>query len=180
MISHSKLHFDEYLNSMLSKVHKTIVMLQKIQNILPCHSTLTICETLLRSQLDYDDAVYDQVFNESCLLESFLCNVVWAITYAIRVTNAYKLYQELYSNQIKFQLNHILTYFHSLISTNVVSSYSLHTDKEIPLLRVKHLFFNLLMHNVPKWSDTLLKCYSKCCIIFKVCLTNLEHYALKG
>ena len=76
MISHSKLHFDEYLNSMLSKVHKTIVMLQKIQNILPCHSTLTIRETLLRSQLDYDDAVYDQVFNESCLLESVLCNVV--------------------------------------------------------------------------------------------------------
>ena len=76
MILHSKLHFDEYLNSMLSKVHKTIVMFQKIQNILPCHSLLTICKTLLRSHLDYGDAVYDQVFNESCLLEPVLCNVV--------------------------------------------------------------------------------------------------------
>ena len=32
------------------------------------------------------------------------------------------------------------------------------------------------MHNVPKWSDTL----SKSCSIFKVYLTILEHYALKG
>ena len=103
MILHSKLHFDEYLNSMLSKVHKTIVLLQKIQNILPCHSLLTICKTLLRSHLDYDDAVYDQVFNESRLLESVLYNVVWAITCATRGTNVYKLYQESYSNQIKFK-----------------------------------------------------------------------------
>ena len=29
------------------------------------------------------------------------------------------------------------------------------------------------MHNVPKWSD-------KCCKIFKVCLTILGNYALKG
>ena len=57
MILHSKPHFDEYLNSMLSKVHKTIVMLQKIQNILPFHSLLKICKTLLRSHLDYDDAI---------------------------------------------------------------------------------------------------------------------------
>ena len=34
----------------------------------------------------------------------------------------------------------------------------------------------LLTHNVPKWSDTL----SKSCSIFKVCLTILRHYALKG
>ena len=35
------------------------------------------------------------------------------------------------------------------------------------------------MHNVAKWSDTFLKSYSKCCKIFKVCLTILGHYALK-
>ena len=39
---------------------------------------------------------------------------------------------------------------------------------------------NPLMHNVPKWSDTLQKSWSKCFKIFKVCLTILEHYALKG
>ena len=36
------------------------------------------------------------------------------------------------------------------------------------------------MHNIPKWSDTLLKSYCICCKIFKVCQTILGHYALKG
>ena len=40
--------------------------------------------------------------------------------------------------------------------------------------------FNPLMHNVPKWSDTLYKSCSIFCKIFKVCLTILGHYALKG
>ena len=39
---------------------------------------------------------------------------------------------------------------------------------------------NPLMHNVPKWSDTLLKSWNNCYKIFKVCLTILGHYALKG
>ena len=44
------------------------------------------------------------------------------------------------------------------------------------------LVFNSLMHNVSKWSDTLYKSAksAKCCKIFKVCLTILRHYALKG
>ena len=44
----------------------------------------------------------------------------------------------------------------------------------------RYLHSNSLMHNVPKWSDILLKSYSKCCKIFKVCLAILRHYALKG
>ena len=40
--------------------------------------------------------------------------------------------------------------------------------------------FNPLMHNVPKWSNTLLKSCSKWYKISKVCLTILQHYALKG
>ena len=40
--------------------------------------------------------------------------------------------------------------------------------------------FNPLMLNVPKWYDTLLKSCSICCKIFKVSLTILGHYALKG
>ena len=39
---------------------------------------------------------------------------------------------------------------------------------------------NPLMNNVLKWLDTLQKSCSKCCKIFKVCLTILRHYALKG
>ena len=38
---------------------------------------------------------------------------------------------------------------------------------------------NSLIDNVPKWSDTFLKPCSKCCWIFKVCLTILGHYTLK-
>ena len=43
---------------------------------------------------------------------------------------------------------------------------------------------NPLIHNIPKWSDTLWsdtpKWPGKCCKINKVCLTILRHYALKG
>ena len=39
---------------------------------------------------------------------------------------------------------------------------------------------NPLMHNVPKWSDALLKSCSKCRKIFKLRLTMLGHYVLKG
>ena len=39
---------------------------------------------------------------------------------------------------------------------------------------------NPLLRNVIKWSDTLLKFYSKCCKIFKVCLTILGHCEVKG
>ena len=37
-----------------------------------------------------------------------------------------------------------------------------------------------LMHNVPKWLDTLQKSCRKCCKTFKVCLTIFGRYALKG
>ena len=42
------------------------------------------------------------------------------------------------------------------------------------------VFFNPLLRNVVKWSDTILKSCSKCCKIFKVCLTILRHYEVKG
>ena len=39
---------------------------------------------------------------------------------------------------------------------------------------------NTLMYNVLKWSDKLEKSCPKCCKIFKVCMTMLGYYALKG
>ena len=39
---------------------------------------------------------------------------------------------------------------------------------------------NPLLRNVAKWSDTLKKSCSKCCKIFKVCLTILQHCEVKG
>ena len=38
---------------------------------------------------------------------------------------------------------------------------------------------NPFMHNVPKWSDTLQKSYTKCSKIFKVCLTIFGRCVLK-
>ena len=37
-----------------------------------------------------------------------------------------------------------------------------------------------LMHNIPKLLVTLKKSCNNCCKIFKVCLTILRCYALKG
>ena len=37
--------------------------------------------------------------------------------------------------------------------------------------------FNPLIHNIPKWSDTITILQQK---IFNVCLTILGHYVLKG
>ena len=44
----------------------------------------------------------------------------------------------------------------------------------------ENLNFNPLLRNVVKWSDTLLKCCSICCKIFKVCLTILRYCEVKG
>ena len=46
--------------------------------------------------------------------------------------------------------------------------------------RLPDKVFNSLIYNVPKWSNTLQKSRSICCEIFKVRLTILGHYALKG
>ena len=51
---------------------------------------------------------------------------------------------------------------------------------EHPFLNLLQFLVNPLMHNVPKWSDTVKRFCSKCCKIFKVCLAILGHYALKG
>ena len=53
---------------------------------------------------------------------------------------------------------------------------------EFLTIEVLHITYkiNPLLHNVVKWSDTLLKSCSKCCKICKVCLTILRHCEVKG
>ena len=48
LILYSKLHFNEHINTVLSKVNKMIALLQKFQHILPRHSLLTIYKTSFR------------------------------------------------------------------------------------------------------------------------------------
>ena len=56
--------------------------------------------------------------------------------------------------------------------SNIVSLYFLMSQHFYKGFRGLHNIFNPLMHNVPRWSGTLL--------IFKVCLTISGHYALNG
>ena len=46
--------------------------------------------------------------------------------------------------------------------------------------KICHKCVEQLMHNLPKWPDTLQKSCSMCRKIFIVCLTISEHHPLKG
>ena len=63
LILDSKLDFNEHINTVLSKVHKMVALLRKVQHILPRHSLLTIYQTFMRPHLDYGDDIYYKVFN---------------------------------------------------------------------------------------------------------------------
>ena len=97
MILDVKLNFQEHIKNLLTKVNKTIGLLQKLQNILPRGSLLTIFKSFLRPHLDYRDAIYDQSFNNTFhqKMESIQYNTALAITGAIRGSSREKLYQEL-------------------------------------------------------------------------------------
>ena len=82
---------------MINKANKAIEIIRKLNNILPCHSLLTIYRSFVRPDLDYGDVIYDQAGNESVSskIERVQYNVSLAITGAIRGTFQEKLYQEL-------------------------------------------------------------------------------------
>ena len=47
------------LDTKLTKVNETIVLLRKLQNILPRGSLLAIFKLFVRPHLDYGDVIYD-------------------------------------------------------------------------------------------------------------------------
>ena len=61
----SKLNFHENISSILSKVNKLNPVLWKLQTVLSRHSLLTIYNAFIRTHLDYNDVIYDKIFNES-------------------------------------------------------------------------------------------------------------------
>ena len=103
MIFDSKLTFDEHLKSVLKKVSKAVGLLRKFQGILPRTSSITIYKSFARPQLDYNDIIYDQTFNESFhqRIESIQYNAEIAITGARRGASSEKLYQELGLESLK-------------------------------------------------------------------------------
>ena len=97
VILDTKLNFQEHIESILSKVNKTIELLRKLQNILPPASLLKIFESIGRPHLDYVDVTYDQSYHNAFhqQMKSMQYNAALAITCAIRGFSRKKLYQEL-------------------------------------------------------------------------------------
>ena len=89
------LPFDIHIKTILTKLNRTLGLLQKFQQVLPKPSLITLYKAFTRPHLDYGDVVFDQVFNNSFhqRSESVQYNASLAITGAIRGTFKEKLYQ---------------------------------------------------------------------------------------
>ena len=97
MILDSKLIYVNHLQSVFSRVNKTIGLLRKFEPALPRKSLVTISKSFIRPHLDYGDVIYDRVYSESFHqnLESPQYSAAITITGAIRETSSEKLFQEL-------------------------------------------------------------------------------------
>ena len=129
-------------------------VLQNLQTILSRHFLLTIHKAFIRPHLDYCDAIYNKIFNESWHknLESAQYNAVLVIAGAIRGTNTEKLELGLESLRSRRKLR-ILSlfykiykdqsplYLYNLISAKTPGNYPLQNVKKIPTIKVKHRFF---------------------------------------
>ena len=93
----SKLSYENHLQSVFSRVNKTIGLLRKFQPTRPRKSVVTIYKSFIRPHLGYGDVIYDRGYNESFHqnLESLQYSPAIAITGAIRGTSSEKLFQEL-------------------------------------------------------------------------------------
>ena len=82
----NRLIFDEHLTNVSNKISKTIILLRKLQNILPRRALLTMYKCFIRPHLDHGGIIYDQACNLSFdqKLESTQYNAALALTGAIR------------------------------------------------------------------------------------------------
>ena len=97
MILRSKLSYENHLQSVFSRVNKTIALSRKFQPTLPRKSLVTIYKSFIRPHLDYGDIIYVQGYNESLHqnLEPLQYGAAIALTGGIRGTSSKKLFQEL-------------------------------------------------------------------------------------
>ena len=81
----------------LAKVSKTVGLLQKLRNLLPWTTLITIYKGFIRPYLDYGNALYDQAFNSLFKekLESSEYNACLALTGAISGMSKETFNQEL-------------------------------------------------------------------------------------
>ena len=64
MILDSKRSYKNHLQSVFSRVNKTIGILRRFQRTLSKKSLVKINKSFIRPQLDYGDMIYDRVSNE--------------------------------------------------------------------------------------------------------------------
>ena len=151
----SKLNFIKHLISIFQKTNKTIGLSRKLEILLSRAPLITIYKSFIRPDLDYDDMIYDQVFNMSFQqkMETIQYNAALAITGAIRGSSREKLYQELGLETLqqrrwyrklccfyKILKSQSPKYLYSTIPTH---NMSLRTGqcKKIPAINVRHDFF---------------------------------------
>ena len=81
-----KLSFDIHIKIILTKVNRTVGLLQTIKQVIPRPSLIIIYKAFIRPHLDYGDVVFDQAFNNSFnrRLESIQYNTALVITGATR------------------------------------------------------------------------------------------------
>ena len=74
---------------MISKINKSIGLLQKLLSLLPRSALIAKYETFIKPHLDYGDIVHDKTYKSSFYhkLELFQCYTSLAITGAIRDTS---------------------------------------------------------------------------------------------
>ena len=88
--------FHDHLDTIYTKVRKTIGLLRKLNSILPRAALVMRYKAFAQPHVEYGDALYDQAFDIAFHdnLRSIQDNVCLAITGAIRGTSRDKLCQE--------------------------------------------------------------------------------------
>ena len=61
----TKLNFQKHLDTIMSKVDKTIGLLRKLQAVLQRPSLVIISKAFVKPHLDYGDIIYGQAYKES-------------------------------------------------------------------------------------------------------------------
>ena len=89
----------------MSKVYKGIVVLRKLQNIIPRNSPLTIYKSFICPHLNYGDIIYYQPYTGIFCqkIESLQYQAAPAITGATQVTSQTKLYNQLRIESMKLR-----------------------------------------------------------------------------
>ena len=176
MILDSKLSYENHLQSVFSRVNKTISLLRKFQPTFPRKSLVTIYKSFIRPNLDYGDVIYDRDYNESFHqnLESLQYSAAISITGAIRGTSSEKLFQELrledtgwenYALFYKLIKEQSHAYLFQLISEN-------NTPYTREVLRKAKSLFSRQKQTFSKFLSFLQLYWSKV-ILMLICVTQL-------